>query len=94
MNANQYEEHLAHSAPCSSRWDGFCRGDVFETESGTTVVGRMRSPVFGKVEIVCFWQDYDESFAVLVNGKQVSPLFDTKAEAAEVGHWWLKGCPR
>ena len=28
MFANQYEEHLAHSAPCSSRWDGFDRGDT------------------------------------------------------------------
>jgi len=27
MFANQYEEHLAHSAPCSSQWDGFDRGD-------------------------------------------------------------------
>ena len=28
MYANQYEEHLAHSAPCASRWDGFDRGDA------------------------------------------------------------------
>ena len=28
MHANQYEEHLAHSAPCASRWDGFDRGDA------------------------------------------------------------------
>ena len=28
MFTNQYEEHLAHSAPCSSRWDGFDRGDT------------------------------------------------------------------
>lgn len=28
MWLNQYEEHLAHSAPCNSRWDGFDRGDV------------------------------------------------------------------
>jgi hypothetical protein len=25
---NQYEEHLSHSAPCNSRWDGFDRGDA------------------------------------------------------------------
>lgn len=25
---DQYEEHLAHSAPCSSQWDGFDRGDT------------------------------------------------------------------
>lgn len=28
MHATQYEEHLAHSAPCASRWDGFDRGDA------------------------------------------------------------------
>lgn len=22
-----YEEHLRDSAPCASRWDGFCTGD-------------------------------------------------------------------
>lgn len=24
---DQYAEHLAHSAPCSSQWDGYDRGD-------------------------------------------------------------------
>lgn len=28
MFTNQYEEHLAHSAPCASRWDGLDRGDA------------------------------------------------------------------
>ena len=28
MYTDQYEEHLAHSAPCASRWDRFDRGDV------------------------------------------------------------------
>lgn len=28
MSTNQYEEHLAHSEPCASRWDGFDRGDL------------------------------------------------------------------
>lgn len=27
MPVDQYEEHLAHSAPCNSRFDGFDRGD-------------------------------------------------------------------
>lgn len=27
MFTDQYEEHLAHSTPCSSRWAGFDRGD-------------------------------------------------------------------
>ena len=27
MPTDQHEEHLAHSAPCASRWDGFDRGD-------------------------------------------------------------------
>lgn len=30
MYTDKYEEHLAHSAPCASRWDGFDRGDVGE----------------------------------------------------------------
>lgn len=25
---NQYYEHLSDSSPCSSRWDGFDRGDL------------------------------------------------------------------
>lgn len=28
MPVDQYEEHLAHSAPCGSRWDGYDRGDA------------------------------------------------------------------
>jgi hypothetical protein len=28
MYSNQYEEHVAQSAPCNSRWDGFDRGDA------------------------------------------------------------------
>jgi hypothetical protein len=28
MSTDRYEEHLAHSAPCASRWDGFDRGDA------------------------------------------------------------------
>lgn len=26
--SDKYEEHLAHSAPCASRFDGFDRGDL------------------------------------------------------------------
>lgn len=28
MYTDQYEEHLAHSAPCTSRWDGWDCGDI------------------------------------------------------------------
>jgi hypothetical protein len=28
MYIDKYEEHLADSAPCASRWDGFDRGDT------------------------------------------------------------------
>lgn len=27
MILDAYQEHLDHSAPCASRWDGFDRGD-------------------------------------------------------------------
>ena len=28
MYTDQYQEHIDHSAPCASRWDGFDRGDL------------------------------------------------------------------
>ena len=28
MYIDKYEEHVADSAPCASRWDGFDRGDT------------------------------------------------------------------
>lgn len=34
MYASTFEEHLAHSAPCNSRFDGFCRGDTIHMTEG------------------------------------------------------------
>lgn len=37
MFADQYEEHLADSSPCASRWDGFDRGDVKQDDDDLTL---------------------------------------------------------
>jgi hypothetical protein len=77
MFANQYEEHLAHSAPCSSRWDGFDRGDSSSNnDSGSIVIGRMTARNGSRVEIVESWNQYDTCFDVLVDGCQVHFTFD------------------
>jgi hypothetical protein len=91
--ANQYEEHLAHSAPCNSRWDGFDRGDTeWEVESGSKVIGRMTSEGGYKVEIIEFWHRGDTFFEVFVDSKRVH-FTDDRAKAIVVGRWWLNGCP-
>lgn len=71
MFANQYEEHLAHSAPCNSRFDGFDCGDTNEIDSGSKVIGRMTARNGSRVEIIESWGGYDECFDVLVDGCQV-----------------------
>lgn len=93
MYANQYEEHLAHSTPCASRWDGFDRGDTdFTIDSGSKVIGRMTSGGGYKVEIIEYWSGYDTDFEVLVDGKRVHST-ENHASAITVARWWLNGCP-
>lgn len=95
MYANQYEEHLAHSAPCNSRWDGWDRGDTatdFETAHGSRVIGRMTSGGGYKVEITEFWWRYDTHFEVSVDGRRVHST-DDRAKAIVVARWWMNGCP-
>lgn len=29
---DKLQEHIAHSAPCASRWDGFDRGDRYDAD--------------------------------------------------------------
>ena len=98
MYANQYEEHIAHSAyDHAEQFAGFDRAEPLAQCSGTDIVGRMRSESGARVEIVCAWyvsEDFDrESFAVLIDGEQVSDDYDTKEDAAKVARWWLDGCP-
>ena len=89
-----YEEHLAHSAPCTSRWDGWDRGDTtIEVDQGSKVIGRMTSGGGYKVEIIEHWAGRDTYFEVLVDGKQVHWTDDDRTKAVVVARWWMKGCP-
>jgi len=92
MFANQYEEHLAHSAPCNSRWDGFDRGTDFERDQGSKVIGRMTSGGGYKVEITEVWDESDTFFEVSVDGKRVW-WDEDRAKAIVVARWWMDGCP-
>ena len=90
---NQYQEHLAHSAPCSSRFDGWDRGDTtFEMDQGSKVIGRMTSGGGYKVEIIEHWSGCDTFFEVLVDEKQVHWTGD-RANGIVVARWWMNGCP-
>lgn len=70
-----YQEHLDHSAPCSSRWDGFDRGDIGQGDAGVdyptekSVIGRMTNP-FGQ-RVVVAEMEYDGAvcFSVAVDGE-------------------------
>jgi hypothetical protein len=90
---NQYEEHLAHSAPCNSRWDGFDRGDLAESpaDQGQRVIGRMASSR-GRVTVTEFWCGRDSFFEVAVGSNQVHWTND-RANAITVARWWVIGCP-
>lgn len=95
MFSNQYEEHIAHSAPCNSRWDGFDRGDdsrAYEPDQGQRVIGRMTSGGGYRVEIVEFWNDDLRFFEVHVSSRRVHSSED-RAEAVTVARWWMDGCP-
>ena len=93
MYSSQYEEHLAHSAPCASRWDGFDRGDLGndERDQGTRVIGRMDSSR-GRVVVTELWSDDWTGYEVAVDAQRVHST-DDRAEALTVARWWVKGCP-
>lgn len=85
---NQYDEHIRDSAPCSSRWDGYDRGDLEVSDRGTRVVGRMTATQGYKVEIVECWSDYDSIYQILVAGMVVQTAEDYP-EAVIVARRWL-----
>lgn len=100
MFANQYEEHLAHSAPCSSRWDGFDRGDTGrdpaeDIDQGERVIGRLTNGAGQRVVVRELWCEDLRGYEVLVDGDCVySDWQDAdRARALTVGRWWLAGCP-
>ena len=73
MFTNQYEEHLAHSAPCNSKWDGFDRGTVWADEEfySETVIGRMTNSAGQRVVITEEIAHDDTFYRVEVDGKCV-----------------------
>lgn len=99
MFANQYEEHIAHSAPCNSRWDGFDRGDLgsvdFPADQGQRVIGRMTNGGGQRVVIMELWCDSDMAYEVLVDGSVVYSDFieGDRSRAITVARWWMAGCP-
>ena len=58
---NQYEEHLAHSAPCTSRFDGFDCGDLGRPEMFDVIDEDMyMNPQTGSVDTLGGWHPYGE----------------------------------
>jgi len=95
MFANQYEEHIAHSASCNSRYDGFDRGTVWANEETITeiCIGRMTNEKGQKVSIMEADYGYDKAFTVYVDGNCVFVDFDCRSQAISVARWWMNGCP-
>lgn len=96
---DKYEEHVRDSAPCSSRFDGYCRGDVdadLIPVGRSKTIGRMTSVNDERVSVI---ETIDinglESavYEVMVDGNRAW-FCEDRAEALEVGRWWLAGCPR
>jgi hypothetical protein len=96
---DKYEEHVRDSAPCSGRWDGYCRGDVdadLRPVARSKVLGRMTSVNEERVEVI---ETTDvngiecDFYEVMVDGRRAW-FCDDRAEALTVGRWWLAGCPR
>ena len=95
MYANQYEEHLAHSASCASRWDGFDRGTTWAGEElyGEKIIGRMTSEAGRRVVIVEEFGPDCEAYRVEINGKVVFSCDNNRPRAIRVARWWMDGCP-
>jgi hypothetical protein len=96
MFSSQYEEHLAHSAPCSSRWDGFDRGDRRHddcpADQGQRVIGRMTSGGGYRVVVTELWCDEFRAYEVAIDGDRVHYTED-REQAITVARWWMAGCP-
>ncbi len=88
---DKYEEHIRDSAIDNSRFDGFCRGDLWreELETYEVVVGRMRC-WHGKVEVVEVNTSSGSDYYVRVNGRMVTDFME-RDRAIEVGRWWING---
>lgn len=90
----QYEEHIRDSAPCTSRFDGFDRGDLgYEdvlVDEGSRVVGRLTARQGYKVEIIELWSGAFSAHQVVVAGAVVHTA-DDFTEALIVARRWLAG---
>jgi hypothetical protein len=94
MYATQYEEHIAHSASCNSRWDGFDRGDANDVVETPTerCIGRMTNAAGQRITIIETDFGTDKEFAVYVDGSKVFADFDCRVRAIQVARWWMDGC--
>ncbi len=93
---DKHAEHLRDSAPCNSRWYGYCRGDAGDTgpDMGQRVVGRMTNEAGQRVEIIEFWHDSDTYYEVRIDARCVFSDPDAdRARAITVARWWMDGCP-
>lgn len=87
-------EHIQDTAPCSSRWDGFDRGDRYDTpEIVERCIGRMTSEAGYRVTIMEFEFEGDYLYEVFINGDRVYQDFSDRATAIRVARWWMDGCP-
>lgn len=97
MYSTQYEEHLAHSAPCASRWDGFDRGTDWADEDLTPVervIGRMTNEAGQRVVIrEVVFAEGDAEYSVYIDGARVFCDLDCRPQAIRVARWWMDGCP-
>ncbi len=96
MYLDKFEEHLRDSAPCNSRWDGFDRGDSYDTypaDQGERVIGQMTNEAGQRVVIVEQYCDDLRNYQVLIDGACVFDDCDDRALAIRVARWWMDGCP-
>ena len=93
MFTNQYEEHLAHSAPCNSKWDGFDRGTVWADEEfySETVIGRMTNAAGQRVVIAEEIARDDTFYRVEVDGECVFFEQCPRYRAVNVARSWMNG---
>jgi hypothetical protein len=94
MHTSQYEEHLAHSAPCSSRWDGFDRGDDpndpnAPKEQGEKIIGRMTNAANQRVVIVEEWDGLKTHHKVMIDDQCVFHEEDDRENAFISARWWM-----
>lgn len=86
---NQYTEHLAHSAPCNSQYDGYEHNDNYDLMTiGKQVIGRMTNHSGNRVEIIECWCDNEYDYEVRVN-KRIVHMTINRNNALTVAKQWM-----